>query len=160
METTQTIKTANQIPYPVKQKQQWTEVIEPRTRLLNLGLSDIWRYRDFVSTYKQIILGPIWFFIQPLLTTVTFILIFGRVAKLSTDGLPMMVFYLAGITVWNYFAQTLTATSTVFKDNAQLFGKVYFPLLTTPLSIVTSNLVWFAIQLRLGFIKFNVYKNY
>ncbi len=158
METTQTIKTADQISYPAKQEQQWTEIIEPRTRLLDLGLSDVWRYRDlvllfvrrdFVSTYKQTILGPIWFFIQPLLTTLTFILIFGRVAKLSTDGLPMMVFYLAGITVWNYFAQTLTATSTVFKDNAQMFGKVYFPRLTMPLSIVISNLVRFGIQFAL-----------
>lgn len=158
METTQTIKATNQIPHPVKQEQQWTEVIEPRTRLLDLGLSDVWRYRDlvllfvrrdFVSTYKQTILGPIWFFIQPLLTTITFILIFGRVAKLSTDGLPMMVFYLAGITVWNYFSQTLTATSTVFKDNAQMFGKVYFPRLTMPLSIVISNLVRFGIQFAL-----------
>ncbi|RDC64128.1 ABC transporter permease [Adhaeribacter pallidiroseus] len=158
METTQTIKTANQIVYPAKAEQQWTEIIEPRTRLLDLGLSDVWRYRDlvllfvrrdFVSTYKQTILGPIWFFIQPLLTTITFILIFGRVAKLSTDGLPMMVFYLAGITVWNYFSQTLTATSTVFKDNAQMFGKVYFPRLTMPLSIVISNLVRFGIQFAL-----------
>lgn len=158
METTQTIKTANPTIYSAKPEQQWTEIIEPQTRLLDLGLSDVWRYRDlimlfvrrdFVSTYKQTILGPIWFFIQPLLTTITFILIFGRVAKLSTDGLPMMVFYLAGITVWNYFAQTLTATSTVFKDNAQMFGKVYFPRLTMPLSIVISNLVRFGIQFSL-----------
>ncbi|MBW3127600.1 ABC transporter permease [Hymenobacter profundi] len=105
--------------------------------------------RDFVSTYKQTVLGPIWFFIQPLLTTITYVVIFGNVAQLSTDGLPMMVFYLSGITIWNYFAQTLTNTSTVFRDNAGMFGKVYFPRLTMPLSIVLSNLVRFAIQFGL-----------
>jgi len=140
------------------QDENWTEVIQPRTRLLDLGLADVWRYRDlvmlfvrrdFVSTYKQTVLGPIWFFIQPLLTTITYVIIFGNVAKLSTDGLPMMVFYLSGITIWNYFALTLTNTSTVFRDNAAMFGKVYFPRLTMPLSIVISNLVRFAIQFGL-----------
>ncbi|PIQ22105.1 MAG: ABC transporter permease [Cytophagales bacterium CG18_big_fil_WC_8_21_14_2_50_42_9] len=108
--------------------------------------------RDFVSTYKQTILGPLWFFIQPLLTTLTFIVIFGNIAQLSTDGLPMLAFYLAGVTVWNYFAQTLTATSTVFTTNAAIFGKVYFPRLTMPLSIVISNLVRFGIQFALFFV--------
>ena len=138
--------------------QQWTEVIEPRTRLLDLGLKDVWQYRDlvmlfvrrdFVSTYKQTVLGPIWFFIQPLLTTLTYVIIFGNVAKLPTDGIPALLFYLSGVTVWNYFAQTLTATATVFRDNAGIFGKVYFPRLTMPLSIVISNLVRFAIQFGL-----------
>ncbi|GEO03233.1 transport permease protein [Adhaeribacter aerolatus] len=138
--------------------EEWTEVIEPKTNLLDLGLREVWRYRDlvmlfvrrdFVSTYKQTILGPIWFFIQPLLTTLTFIVIFGNVAQLSTDGLPMLAFYLAGVTVWNYFATTLTATSTVFTTNAQIFGKVYFPRLTMPLSIVISNLIRFGIQMAL-----------
>jgi len=137
---------------------EWTEVIQPKTNLLDLGLKDVWRYRDlvmlfvrrdFVSTYKQTVLGPIWFFIQPLLTTITYVIIFGNVAKLSTEGLPMMVFYMAGITIWNYFALTLTNTSTVFRDNATMFGKVYFPRLTMPLSIVISNLVRFAIQFGL-----------
>lgn len=136
----------------------WTEVIEPRTRLLDLGLKDVWRYRDlvmlfvrrdFVSTYKQTVLGPIWFFIQPLLTTITYMIVFGGIAKIPTDGLPQLPFYLAGITVWNYFAQTLTATSTVFTANASIFGKVYFPRLTLPLSIVLSNLVRFGIQFGL-----------
>ncbi|MCC3153816.1 ABC transporter permease [Hymenobacter sp. BT770] len=138
--------------------QEWTEVIEPRTHLLDLRLGDVWRYRDlvmmfvrrdFVSTYKQTILGPIWFFVQPLLTTLTFIIVFGRVAKLSTDGLPQVVFYLAGVTVWNYFSQTLMATSTVFIANAAIFGKVYFPRLTMPVSIVVSNIVRFLIQFGL-----------
>lgn len=140
------------------QEDHWTEVIQPRTRLLDLGLADVWRYRDlvmlfvrrdFVSTYKQTVLGPIWFFIQPLLTTITYVIIFGNVAKLSTDGMPQLLFYLAGITIWNYFAQTLTSTSTVFTTNAHIFGKVYFPRLTMPLSIVLSNLVRFGIQFAL-----------
>lgn len=139
-------------------KEQWTEVIEPRTHLLDLRLDELWRYRDlvimfvrrdFVSNYKQTILGPIWFFLQPLLTTLTFVLIFGRIAQLSTDGLPMILFYLAGVTVWNYFAETLNKTASVFKDNAQMFGKVYFPRLTMPFSIVVSNLVRFLIQFTL-----------
>jgi lipopolysaccharide transport system permease protein len=139
-------------------EQQWSEIIQPSTSLLDLRLRDVWRYRDlvmlfvrrdFVSNYKQTILGPIWFFIQPLLTTLTYVVIFGNIAKLSTDGAPMIVFYLAGTTVWNYFSQTLTTISTVFTTNAQLFGKVYFPRLTMPLSIVLANLVRFGIQFGL-----------
>jgi lipopolysaccharide transport system permease protein len=146
--------------------EQWTEVIEPRTSLLDLRLGDVWRYRDlvmmfvrrdFVSTYKQTILGPVWFFIQPLLTTITFLIIFSRVAQLSTDGLPPVVFYLAGVTIWNYFAQTLVATSTVFIANAAIFGKVYFPRLTMPVSIVISNLVRFLIQFGLFLVVWTFY---
>lgn len=103
--------------------------------------------RDFVAVYKQTVLGPLWFFIQPLLTTLTFTIIFSGVAKLSTEGLPPMLFYLAGTTPWSYFATCLTKTSTTFKDNANLFGKVYFPRLITPLSIVVSTLMQFGIQL-------------
>jgi lipopolysaccharide transport system permease protein len=105
--------------------------------------------RDFVSFYKQTILGPLWFFIQPLFTTIVYSFIFGNLAGLSTDGLPQPLFYMAGITAWNYFAECLTKTSTVFKDNANIFGKVYFPRLILPLSIVVSNLVRFGIQLLL-----------
>lgn len=138
--------------------EKWTETIRPRTKLLDLRLKELWRYRDlvlmfvrrdFVANYKQTILGPIWFFLQPLLTTLTYIFIFGRMAGLSTDGLPMLLFYLSGVTIWNYFAETLTKTATVFKDNAQMFGKVYFPRLTMPFSIVLSNLVRFLIQMLL-----------
>ena len=158
MENTNTLPTAPPLPTVDARDEVWTEVIEPRTRLLDLGLADVWRYRDlvmlfvrrdFVSTYKQTVLGPIWFFIQPLLTTLTYYIIFGRVANLSTDGLPPLVFYISGVTIWNYFAQTLTTTSTVFRDNAAMFGKVYFPRLTMPLSIVISNLVRFGIQFAL-----------
>ena len=155
METTKTLYASETREKVREEKEEWTEIIEPRTNLLDLGLREVWRYRDlvmlfvrrdFVSTYKQTILGPIWFFIQPLLTTITFIVIFGNVAQLSTDGLPMLAFYLAGVTVWNYFSATLTATSSVFTVNAAIFGKVYFPRRTMPLSIVISNLIRFAIQ--------------
>ena len=152
-EMTQAPRTAAKL-----EEEHWTETIEPRNNLLDLRLGAVWRYRDlvmmfvrrdFVSTYKQTVLGPIWFFIQPLLTTLTYVVIFGNVAKLSTDGMPMLVFYMAGITVWNYFSQSLTSVSTVFTTNAQMFGKVYFPRLTMPLSIVLSNLVRFGIQFGL-----------
>ena len=158
MSTTEIVAPAEKPASLAPDQEQWTEIIEPRTRLLDLGLADVWRYRDlvllfvrrdFVSTYKQTILGPIWFFIQPLLTTLTYVIIFANVAKLSTDGVPPLLFYIAGVTVWNYFATTLTSVSTVFTANAAIFGKVYFPRLTMPLSIVLSNLVRFGIQLGL-----------
>ena len=135
-------------------------VIEPQSSLFELHLADVWRYRDllwllvkrdFVSFYKQTILGPLWFFIQPLFTTIIFTFIFGNLAGLSTDGLPQPLFYMAGITAWNYFADCLTKTSTVFRDNANIFGKVYFPRLIMPLSIVVSNLVRFGVQMILFF---------
>jgi lipopolysaccharide transport system permease protein len=110
-------------------------------------------WRDFVSVYKQTILGPLWYLLQPLLTTLTFTVIFGRIAALPTDNLPQFLFYMAGTLVWSYFAQCLTRTSETFIGNAVLFGKVYFPRLTVPLSILISNLITFAIQfvLFLGF---------
>jgi lipopolysaccharide transport system permease protein len=105
--------------------------------------------RDFVATYKQTVLGPLWFIIQPLLTTLAFVLIFGNVARLSTDGLPKILFYLSGVTAWNYFSECLMKTSETFNANANMFGKVYFPRLAVPLSIVLSNLIKFGIQLGL-----------
>jgi lipopolysaccharide transport system permease protein len=158
VQTVEAIKPANLPANSPVQEEKWTEVIEPRTSLLDLRLGDVWRYRDlvmlfvrrdFVSNYKQTILGPIWFFIQPLLTTITFYIIFGRVAQLGTDGIPPFIFYLAGNTVWGYFSQSLTAVSTVFTTNSAMFSKVYFPRLTMPLSIVISNLVRFGIQFGL-----------
>ena len=134
---------------------EWDLVIEPQTSLFSLNLKDVWRYRDllgllvrrdFVSFYKQTILGPLWFFIQPLFTTITFTFIFGNLAGISTDGLPQPLFYMSGVVAWNYFADCLTKTSTVFKDNAGIFGKVYFPRLIMPLSIVASNLVKLGVQ--------------
>jgi lipopolysaccharide transport system permease protein len=145
---------------------EWDLVIEPQTSLFELNLKDVWRYRDllwllvkrdFVSFYKQTILGPLWFFIQPLFTTIIFTFIFGNLAGLSTDGLPQPLFYMAGITAWNYFADCLTKTSTVFRDNAHIFGKVYFPRLIMPLSIVVSNLVRFGVQMLLFLIMLGYY---
>lgn len=129
--------------------------IEASQNILDIRFREVWNYRDllkmfvkrdFISFYKQTILGPLWFFIQPLFTTLVFTFIFGNLAGMSTDGLPQPLFYLAGITTWNYFAECLTKTSTVFKDNANIFGKVYFPRLILPLSIVVSNLVRFVVQ--------------
>ncbi len=133
----------------------WDYIICARHNPLDLKLREVYRYRDllymlvkrdFVAVYKQTILGPLWFFIQPLLTTLVFTVIFGRLAQISTDGIPPVLFYLAGITCWNYFASCLTATSTTFRDNQGIFGKVYFPRLVVPLSIVASNLIKFFIQ--------------
>jgi homopolymeric O-antigen transport system permease protein len=137
-------------------------VIRPTRGWLNLNLGDIWRYRDllfllvhrdFVAKYKQTILGPAWFILQPLLTTVVFTVIFGKVAQIPTDGLPPMLFYLAGLLGWSYFAQTFQTTSGTLVANANLFGKVYFPRLIVPLSAAISNLLAFALQLGtfLGF---------
>lgn len=135
---------------------EWT--IESKSSLFDLKLNEVWAYRDllgllvrrdFVSFYKQTILGPLWFFIQPLFTTIIFTFIFGNLAGISTDGLPKPLFYMAGITAWNYFSDCLNKTSSVFRDNAGIFGKVYFPRLIIPLSIVVSNLVRFGIQMLL-----------
>ena len=132
--------------------------IVPRDKLIDLRLREIWRYRDllflfvrrdFVAKYKQTILGPLWFFIQPMLQTLVMTVVFGGMAKLSTDGIPPILFYLAGVTAWNYFAQCLVATSNTFTLNAHLFGKVYFPRAVTPLSIIVSNLIQFGIGLIL-----------
>jgi len=137
---------------------EWDLVIKGHTSLFDIKFADLWHYRDllvlfvrrdFVSFYKQTVLGPLWFFIQPVFTTLVFTLVFGKLAGISTDGLPKVLFYLSGITAWNYFADCLTKTSTVFKDNSNIFGKVYFPRLIMPLSIVVSNMVRFGVQLLL-----------
>lgn len=147
-------------------KQEWTETIESNHSLLDLNLKEVWRYkdlvymfvkRDFVSSFKQTILGPIWFFINPIFTTVVYLVIFGNIAKLSTDGAPKILFYLAGITLWNYFSSCLNATSTVFTANAGIFGKVYFPRLAMPISIVLSNLMRFGVQMGLFLLIFLYY---
>lgn len=137
---------------------QWTEVIEPKRSLLDVNFKEIWHYRDlillfvrrdFVSQYKQTILGPLWIFIQPIFTTITFLFVFNKIAKLSTDGINATLFYMSGITLWNYFADCLTKTSNTFVSNAGIFGKVYFPRLVTPISIVISSLIKLCIQLSL-----------
>jgi len=147
-------------------QESWDLTIEPQSNLLDLKLGQVWRYRDllwllvkrdFIAFYKQTILGPLWFFIQPIFTTVTYVFIFGRLAGISTDGIPAPLFYLTGITAWTYFADCLVKTSTVFTDNAGIFGKVYFPRLIMPLSIVISNLVRFGVQLTLLFLMMAYY---
>jgi len=141
--------------------EQWDMIIEPQNHLFDLKLKDVWHYRDlllllvrrdFVSFYKQTILGPLWFFIQPLFTTIIYTFIFSNLAHISTQDVPAPLFYMAGITAWNYFSDCLTKTSTVFKDNSDVFGKVYFPRLIMPLSIVLSNLIKFAVQMLMFFI--------
>jgi lipopolysaccharide transport system permease protein len=133
----------------------WTSTIKPKTGWFEIDLRELWRCReliglfvrrDFVAFYKQTILGPIWFLIQPVLTTVVFTVVFGNIAKISTDGLPHVLFYYSGTIVWSYFAQNLQKTSDTFVANANLFGKVYFPRLTVPISITITNLLTFAIQ--------------
>ena len=139
-------------------QEHWDLIITPQKSWFDLQLRQIWRYRDLlmlfvrrdvVAFYKQTILGPLWYFIQPIATTIVFTFVFGNLAGLSTDGLPQPLFYLAGITAWSYFADCLTKTSTVFRDNQAIFGKVYFPRVVSPLSIVISNLLRFGIQMLL-----------
>lgn len=136
----------------------WTLRIRPATGWFDIHLGELWRYRDlimlfvwrdFVAVYKQTVLGPIWYLIQPILTTLVFTVIFGRVAGIPTDGVPPFLFYLSGIVCWRYFADCLTKTSNTFVGNAGIFGKVYFPRLTVPIAIVLSNLITLAVQLAL-----------
>ncbi len=140
------------------ESENWDLIIQPKSKWYNLQLREILRYkdllflfvsRDFVALYKQTILGPLWFFIQPIITTLTFTIIFGNLAHISTDGLPQILFYLCGITLWNYFSDTLTKTADTFSANANLFGKVYFPRMIVPLSVVVSNLIKFGVQFLL-----------
>lgn len=151
-----------------EQQHDWDLVIESKSSLFDLKLKDVWRYRDllllfvrrdFVTFYKQTILGPLWFIIQPLLTTITFTIIFGRIAGIATGGTPQTIFYMSGIIIWNYFSQCLTDVSAVFTTNAAMFGKVYFPRLIMPLKIVLSNLIKFGVQ-YLIFIIFLLYYIY
>lgn len=137
---------------------KWTMVLRPRSGWFDINLSELWQYRDlimlfvrrnFVATYKQTILGPLWFLLQPLFTTLVFTVIFGRIAKIPTDGLPQVLFYLAGIVCWNYFDACLSKTSDTFVTNANIFGKVYFPRLAIPIANVITNFVTLAIQFAL-----------
>lgn len=134
---------------------EWTMIIRPKRSLFDINLKELWQYRDlimlfvkrdFVSKYKQTILGPLWFIIQPLLTTIMFTIIFGNIAGISTSGIPKVLFYMSGIVGWTYFSTCLNDTSQTFIKNASIFGKVYFPRLALPISVVISNLVSFFIQ--------------
>jgi lipopolysaccharide transport system permease protein len=146
--------------------EQWTTVIRPHNPWLSLNLLEVWRYRDlvrlfvrrdFVAQYKQTILGPLWFFLQPLFTTLVFTVIFGKIAKIPTDGIPSFLFYFSGMVCWSYFAECLTLTSNTFVTNANLFGKVYFPRIVVPISVVISNILKFFIQFTLFLCFLGVY---
>ncbi len=138
--------------------EEFTTVIKPKDRLLSVDLRELWRYRDLlmlfvkrniITQYKQTVLGPLWFLIQPALTTLMYMVVFGGIANIPTDGVPQPLFYLAGICCWQYFADSLGKTSNTFVDNQSMFGKVYFPRLVVPLANVVSNLVKFGIQFLL-----------
>lgn len=146
-------------------QENWTNVIESKNNLFSLNLKEVWHYkdlvymlvrRDFVTSFKQTILGPLWFFINPIFTTIMYVIVFGNIANISTDGAPQIPFYLSGVILWNYFSSCLNSTSNVFRGNATIFGKVYFPRLVMPLAIVTSNLMQFGVQFCL-FIVFLLY---
>lgn len=139
----------------IEEQEDWTEIISPQKSWFDLRLDELWRYRDlivlfvrrdFVAIYKQTILGPLWHIIQPLMTSLVFLIVFGKIAQLSTDGNPQFLFYLAGNTIWTYFATSFTKNATTFTDNSAIFGKVYFPRLTVPVANVISGLMAFAIQ--------------
>lgn len=139
-------------------KEQWDLIIKPRRSLLDVNLKELWRYRDLltmfvrrdvVTLYKQTILGPIWFFVQPILTMFVYVVVFGNIAGIATDGIPQPLFYLAGIIIWNYFSECFIQTSDTFLQNREMFGKVYFPRLIMPLSKVVSGLIKFFIQFAL-----------
>jgi lipopolysaccharide transport system permease protein len=144
---------------------QWTTIIRPRHPWFHLEVGEVWRYRDlvrlfvrrdFVAQYKQTILGPLWFFLQPLFTTLVFTVVFGRIAKIPTDGIPDFLFYLSGTVCWGYFSACLVETSDTFVKNAPIFGKVYFPRLVVPVAVVISNVLKFSIQFLL-FLFFLIY---
>ena len=144
----------------------YTTIIKPQNRLFEIDFKEIWRYRDLlvmfikrdiVTQYKQTILGPTWYFIQPALTTIMYMVVFGGIAGISTDGLPQPLFYLAGIVLWQYFSECLNKTSATFTQNQHIFGKVYFPRLISPLSNVLSNLVRMSIQFLLFLIVYVYY---
>jgi lipopolysaccharide transport system permease protein len=144
-----------------EQNEHWDIVLQPKNGLLNINLKDVWHYRDlmwlfvrrdFVAQYKQTALGPLWHLVQPILTTIMFLMVFGKIANIPTDNIQPILFYLSGITIWNYFSSCLTSTSNTFTANAAIFGKVYFPRLVIPISIILSNMVRFGIQFLLLFV--------
>lgn len=150
----------------VMDKNEWDLIIRPKRSLFDINLKELYTYRDLlmmfvkrdiVTVYKQTILGPVWYVIQPILQMLTFIIIFTKVTHLSTDGVPPALFYLSGIVIWNYFSECLNQTANTFSDNADMFGKVYFPRLITPLSKVMSGFIKFSIQFCLFLILYFYY---
>lgn len=145
----------------------WTTVIKPREKLLSINLRELWDYRDLcnlfvkrniTTQYKQTVLGPLWYIIQPMITVVMYMVVFGGIAKIPTDGLPQPLFYLSGICLWQYFSDCLNKTSSTFTANAGIFGKVYFPRLIVPISTVVSNLLRFGIQFALFMVVYAIYQ--
>lgn len=148
------------------ENEEWTTVIRPKTSLFELKLREVWQYRDLIymflkrnfnSAYKQTILGPLWFLITPLMSSSMYTVIFGQIAKISTDGVPQFLFYLAGNTAWGYFSSCLTSTSHTFTSNAGLFGKVYFPRLVSPITTVIYALLSFFIQVALMLVMMGIF---
>ncbi|TDO77460.1 lipopolysaccharide transport system permease protein [Flavobacterium chryseum] len=149
-----------------KNSNDWLFEITPKNKFFTLNLKEVWQYRDLlflfvkrdvITVYKQTVLGPLWYLIQPLFTSITFTIIFNNVAGINTGTVPPFLFNLAGITVWNYFTACLNGTSDTFKANANIFGKVYFPRIITPLSVVISNLIKFGIQFLIFIIFYILY---
>lgn len=149
----------------VDRNEEWDLVIQPNRKLFELNIREIWFYRDLlwmfvmrdmITTYKQTVLGPLWFFVQPVMTMIVFAIVFGGIAKIGTAGVPSPLFYLSGIIIWNYFQDCFLKTSSTFTVNSGIFGKVYFPRLLVPFSQVTSGLIRFSIQLVL-FLMFLVF---
>lgn len=146
--------------------EKWSLVLRPKTDWLEINYRELWKYRDlvilfikrdFVTFYKQTILGPIWYVLQPLMSTIAFTVVFGRIAGLSTDGLPQPLFYMSGIVVWSYFSDALTNTSNTFLQNTHIFSKIYFPRLLVPISVVFSSMIKLTIQFGLFVIVFGYY---
>lgn len=150
-----------------KREVWWDSQIDNKKRTFNLNIGEVWKYRDlllmfvkrdFVTFYKQTILGPIWFILQPILMASIYGVIFGRVANFTPNNIPHLLFYLSGLTLWNYFSECFMKISTVLKDNQSIFGKVYFPRVVTPISIVLSNLIKLGIQLCLFIFALIIYQ--
>jgi lipopolysaccharide transport system permease protein len=150
----------------VDMEEDWTLVLTPKTKWYEINFKEIWDYRDLilifvkrdiVSMYKQTILGPVWFFLGPLFTVFTYVLVFSEIASISTDGIPAPLFYLAGTTLWNYFSACFLGTSSTFVSNSAIFGKVYFPRIISPLSVIISNLLKFFIQMLMFLVFFFYY---
>ena len=150
----------------MNETQEWTTIIKPKDKLLAIDFKELWRYRDLytlfvkrniITQYKQTVLGPLWFVIQPVLTVIMYMVVFGGIAGIATDDIPQPLFYLSGTCMWHYFSDCLNRTSNTFVSNSGLFGKVYFPRLITPLATVTSNLLRFGIQLGLFVVVYIIY---
>lgn len=150
----------------MNESQEWTTVIKPKDKIWSVDFKELWKYRDLatlfvkrdiITQYKQTVLGPLWFILQPVITVLMYMVVFGGIAGIATDGIPQPLFYLAGTCMWQYFSDCLSKTSNTFVNNSGLFGKVYFPRLIVPISNVTSNLLRFGIQLSLFVVVYIIY---